>query len=39
MNSAGHRANILSPNYNVVGLAFFNGPDGRLWATVDFGGV
>jgi uncharacterized protein YkwD len=39
MNSAGHRANILSRNYNVVGLAFVNGPDGRLWVCVDFGGV
>jgi uncharacterized protein YkwD len=39
MNSPGHRANILSRNYNVVGLAFVNGPDGRLWVTVDFGGI
>jgi uncharacterized protein YkwD len=39
MNSSGHRANILSGNYNVVGLAFVNGPDGRLWVAVDFGGV
>ena len=39
MNSPGHRANILSPNFNVVGLAFVSGPDGRIWATVDFGGL
>src|SRR3954452_4630976 len=39
MNSPGHRANILSRNYNVVGLAFVTGPDGRMWVCVDFGGV
>jgi uncharacterized protein YkwD len=39
MNSPGHRANILSSNYNVVGLAFVNGSDGRLWVAVDFGGI
>jgi uncharacterized protein YkwD len=39
MNSSGHRANILSPNFNIVGLAFVSGPDGRLWVTVNFGGA
>ncbi len=39
MNSSGHRANILSRNFNIVGLAFVSGPDGRLWVTVDFGGA
>jgi uncharacterized protein YkwD len=37
MSSAGHRANILSGNFNIVGLAFVSGPDGRLWVTVNFG--
>ncbi len=37
MNSPGHRANILSRNFNIVGLAFVSGPDGRIWVTVDFG--
>ena len=35
----GHRANILSRNFNIVGLAFVSGPDGRIWVTVDFGGA
>jgi len=39
MNSPGHRANILSRNFNIVGLAFVSGPDGRIWVTVDFGGA
>ena len=37
MNSPGHRANILSRNFNIVGLAMIGGPDGRIWVTVDFG--
>lgn len=39
MNSAPHRANILNGGFNVVGIGTFWGPDGRLWATVDFGGL
>ena len=39
MNSAPHRANILSPNFNVVGIGYFDGADGRRWICVDFGGV
>lgn len=39
MNSAPHRANILSRSFNVVGIGIFWGPDGRLWSAVDFGGV
>jgi uncharacterized protein YkwD len=39
MNSAGHRANILSGNYNIVGIGLVHGPDGRIWAVVDFGGI
>ncbi len=39
MNSSGHRANILSPSFNAVGVAHVWGPDGRIWVVVDFGGV
>jgi uncharacterized protein YkwD len=39
MNSPPHRSNILSRNFNVMGVGVFRGPDGRLWATVDFGGL
>lgn len=38
MASPGHQANILSRNFNVAGIGFWYGPDGRLWATVIFGG-
>lgn len=38
MNSPPHRANILSPNYNVVGIGWF-GLDGRIWVVVDFGAI
>jgi uncharacterized protein YkwD len=39
MASAPHRANILSRSFNVVGVGMVRGPDGRIWATVNFGGV
>lgn len=39
MGSAPHRANILSGAFNIVGLGKFVGPDGRVWATADFGGI
>ena len=39
MNSAPHRANILSVNFNVVGVGAFWGPDGRVWSVVDFGAL
>jgi uncharacterized protein YkwD len=39
MGSAPHRANILSGSFNVVGIGVFRGPDGRWWATQDFGGI
>jgi uncharacterized protein YkwD len=39
MNSLPHRANILSGGFNAVGVGVFTGPDGRLWATADFGGL
>ena len=39
MNSAPHRGNILNRGFNVVGLGKFVGPDGRVWAVADFGGL
>lgn len=36
MNSAGHRANILSSDFNSVGLGFVVGRDGRVWGTQNF---
>ncbi|MFI5042618.1 MAG: CAP domain-containing protein [Acidimicrobiales bacterium] len=39
MNSSLHKANILSGNYNIVGMGVFIGGDGRIWAVVDFGGI
>jgi uncharacterized protein YkwD len=38
MASPGHRANILSPHFDSVGIAVGWGADGRAWATQDFGG-
>ena len=37
MNSPGHRANILSPNFDSVGVALANSSDGRVWITQNFG--
>jgi uncharacterized protein YkwD len=39
MASPPHRANILSGNFNIVGIGYFRGPDGRIWAVQDFGGI
>ncbi len=39
MNSAPHRANILGRQFNIVGIGFFDAPDGRRWICVDFGGI
>lgn len=36
MDSPGHRENILSPNYNVVGIGVAQGEDGLFYATQDF---
>jgi uncharacterized protein YkwD len=38
MNSPGHRANILNPNFNVAGVGVWIGSDGRVYGTVLFGG-
>jgi uncharacterized protein YkwD len=39
MSSGSHRANILSGGYNIVGIGYFRGPDGRIWVVQDFGGI
>jgi uncharacterized protein YkwD len=39
MNSPGHRANILSGAFNIVGVGRAWSLDGRIWVVVDFGGV
>jgi uncharacterized protein YkwD len=39
MASAPHRANIQNGSFNIVGIGVYRGPDGRLWAVQDFGGV
>jgi uncharacterized protein YkwD len=39
MASPLHRANILSGAFNIVGIGYVRGPDGRLWAVQDFGGI
>jgi uncharacterized protein YkwD len=39
MGSAPHRANILSGAFNIVGIGYVRGPDGRIWAVQDFGGI
>jgi uncharacterized protein YkwD len=33
---ANHRANILNPNYNYVGIGIFRAPDGWIYATQEF---
>jgi uncharacterized protein YkwD len=37
--SAPHWANISSTAFNVVGIGYYRGPDGRIWAVQDFGGL
>ncbi len=39
MNSPPHKANILSRAFNIVGIGYVRGPDGRIWAVQDFGGI
>jgi uncharacterized protein YkwD len=39
MASAPHRANILSRSFNIVGIGYVHGPDGRIWAVQEFGGI
>ncbi|MCZ2840031.1 CAP domain-containing protein [Modestobacter sp. VKM Ac-2985] len=37
MRSAGHRANILNPGWDRLGVGVFCAPDGSVWATQEFG--
>jgi uncharacterized protein YkwD len=37
--SAPHWANITSSAYNLVGIGYYRGADGRLWVVQDFGGL
>jgi uncharacterized protein YkwD len=37
MNSAGHRANILNPSFNYIGVAGVRDSSGRLWVVAEFG--
>ncbi len=39
MASAPHRANILSRAFNIVGIGYVRGFDGRIWAVQEFGGI
>jgi uncharacterized protein YkwD len=39
MASGGHRANILSGTYNIVGIGTSRSADGRLWVVADFGAI
>ena len=39
MQSPDHRANILSPNFDSIGISVEWGLDGRVWATQNFGGA
>ena len=39
MSSGAHRANILSGAFNIVGVGYYRGPDGRLWVVQDFGEI
>jgi hypothetical protein len=38
VGSAGHLANMISPNYTSVGMGRVQGVDYRIWGTQDFGG-
>jgi len=39
IHSPPHYANITSRSFNVVGIGYYRGPDGRIWAAQEFGGV
>lgn len=36
-NSEGHKANMLSPNVNIIGVGYAGGPGGGAYATQNFG--
>lgn len=37
MRSDGHRANVLDPGWDRLGVGVFCAPDGSVWATQEFG--
>jgi uncharacterized protein YkwD len=37
MRSAGHRANVVNPGWNRLGIGVYCGEDGSVWATEEFG--
>ncbi len=37
MSSDGHRENMLSPAWDLVGIGVYCAPDGSMWATTNFG--
>jgi uncharacterized protein YkwD len=37
--SAPHWANITNRSFNVVGIGYVRGADGRIWAVQEFGGL
>ena len=37
MNSDGHRQNMLSSAWDLVGIGVYCAPDGSIWATTNFG--
>lgn len=39
MNSPGHRANLLSGLYEVIGVGIVCAPDGTVWVTQNFGAL
>jgi len=39
MNSAGHKANILDPAFNNVGIGITRDANGRYWETQEFAGM
>ena len=38
-SSPPHWANIASRAFNIVGIGYVRGPDGRIWAVQEFGGI
>jgi uncharacterized protein YkwD len=37
MRSTGHRNNLVNPGYDTAGIGVHCAPDGRMWATQNFG--
>jgi uncharacterized protein YkwD len=37
--SPGHRANMLNPSHDAIGVAVRSSPDGRMWIAQFYGGV